>query len=162
MKNNKGFSLIEMIIAISILIIVASLISLNSGIVLKWQLNRCIDAIDDNLNSVKVTSLSDSQKDSTLELSETDGQLYMSINENDDIKLGAFDTTVYYEDINRDNQADVDVENQSITIGFNKNGEFDEISEISGMYVKSIEISKGNHTKKVICERLTGKHYISE
>jgi len=162
MRSNKGFSLVELIVTISVLMIVLSVVALNFGNVIKWQVNKCVESIDDNLNSIKVVTLSDSEKDSTLKLSEVDGYLYMSINDSDAIKLGKFNATVYYEDISRDNEASIDVEDQEITISFNSNGAFNEINEISGMYVKSIVVNKGSYTKKIICERLTGKHYISE
>ena len=162
MSNNKGFSLVEIVVVITVLMIILSVVVLNFGNVVKWQLNKCAESIDDNLNSIKVTTLSDSQKNSELTLSDNDGYLYMEINDNDPIKLGVFSVTVYYEDINRANVASVDIEDQSITMSFNNNGAFNEIEEINGMYVKSIVITKGNYTRSIICERLTGKHYISE
>jgi len=161
MRSNKGFSLVELIVTISVIIIVLGVVALNFGNVIKWQVNKCVESIDDNLNSIKVIRLSGND-DSKMKLSAEDGYLYMSINDSDAIKLGKFNATVYYEDISRDNEASVEIEDQDITISFNNNGSFNEINEISGMYVKSIVVTKGSYTKKIMCERLTGKHYISE
>lgn len=160
MKNNKGFSLVEMIVTISVLMIIIIVVALNFGNVYKWQLNKCVENIDDNLNKIKVMTLSDSQNNSTLNLSQVDGSLYMSINGNEDIDMGKFNVTVYFEDINRDNEGSMELSNQEVTISFNNNGEFEEISELSGMYLKRIVVAKGSYTKEIICERLTGKHYI--
>lgn len=61
MKNNKGFSLIEIIVVMSILVIMAGVIIPNFTNISQLNLTACAKSVDNNLNKIKVTTLSDAK-----------------------------------------------------------------------------------------------------
>jgi prepilin-type N-terminal cleavage/methylation domain-containing protein len=159
MKNNKGFSLVELVVVFSILLVLTGVVVLNFGVITNWQLNKSVQSIDDNLNKIKVMSLSDSDNEEpTLKLSMNNNDLIINVNDGDDLNLGEYLVTIDYEDVNRDELPSLVLGTQEITISFNNSGGFNEVT--GNGYIKKIKLEKNDYSKSIICESLTGKYYI--
>ncbi|NLY81851.1 MAG: prepilin-type N-terminal cleavage/methylation domain-containing protein [Clostridiales bacterium] len=157
MKNDKGFSLVEIIVVLAMLVILSSIIIINTDTTGKRALNSCVNSINNNLSDTKVSTLSG--RDIELKLFMSDGNVIL--NKGRDDNLGKFDVTLHYEDIDGENLGSEELNSAGITITFKSNtGEYNEVK--SGKYLSKIVVSKGSIAETIICQRLTGKNYIQE
>lgn len=73
-KNNKGFSLVELIVVISIMVILTGLISISVGVAVSKPADECIGKIKSTLQSIRVTTMG--KYDAHLEIYKQNGQIY--------------------------------------------------------------------------------------
>lgn len=157
MKNDKGFSLVEIIVVLAMLVILSSIIIINTDTTGKRALTSCVHSINDNLIDTKVSTLSG--RNTELKLFSNDGNVIL--NKGYDDNLGKFDVTLHYEDINGEDLGSELLNGTGIAITFQSGtGEYNEVK--SGKYLSKIVVSKGSIAETIICQRLTGKNYIEE
>ena len=78
MKNNKGFSLIELIVVIAIMSILAAIVTLGVGTISGSKVKECAKGIEAVLNKARVSSMGKDQVTAQLYIGD-DGAYYMDL-----------------------------------------------------------------------------------
>lgn len=164
MKNERGFSLIELIVVIAILSIisvgvVSAFLSLNG-----WGVTQTISDIEGSLKETKILAMSKSN--ATLTLSRENDVFYIMVTGEQKKKIGSVPIQITYTTTATADTASqnvVLVNGKSITLGFNRgSGAFLPIAtDASGsIYCSDITVARGSKEKNMKLIYVTGKHYI--
>lgn len=163
-KNNKGFSLVEILVVLVIMVV------LTSGAVVaftnwrSWNLDDCVKKLDTGLSSAKVEAMGKEKGELIIHRS-SDGTYKMEVTGEEEETIGDEDIRIYY----TDSAGNTDVlvtDSKTLTLSYSRaTGAFKEIStDASGnkVYCKSIRIERKNLERNIILVKSTGSHYIED
>lgn len=164
-KNNKGFSLVEMIIIIAIMVIVtvgASVAALN------WRgsyLSDCVKKIDSGLAAAKVDCMSKETGSLVIRYDSSEELYYMQVSEEEEEQLGDDKIKIYYKTSASSNYVEI-TESNEITLSFYRaTGGFKE-KEINGagtkIYFDNLKVVRAGKEVKIKLEKDTGNYYIED
>lgn len=167
-KNDKGFSLVEIIVVLAIL---AILTVAGTSLFINWRawnLNDCAKKIDTALDAAKVDAMSKDTGKLTIRL-ESDGVYRMEI-AGEEEALGDDKVEIYYHYLSND-PTPVDVRKklegtEVLEFSYNRSdGSFKPFSkDDSGkdIYCTELEIVRKDRTIQIKLVRSTGSHYIQD
>ena len=164
MKNERGFSLIELIVVIAILSIisvgvVSAFISLTG-----WGVTQTISDIEGNLKETKILAMS--KTNATMTISRESDVFYITVTGEAKHKIGSVPIQIAYTTTATADTASQNVtlaNGKSITLGFDRaSGAFLPIAtDVSGsIYCSDITVTRGSKEKNMKLIYVTGKHYI--
>lgn len=163
-KNNKGFSLVELIVILAIM----AILSVGAASMIyswkSWNVSDTVQKLDVGLSDAKVDCMSKNTGGLRI-YKDTDDLYYMSVSGKENEKLGDEHVKIYYSDTNGNTDVEIDGATE-LNIAYNRGtGGFKEIG-INGagenVYCKEIKVTRGNNTMIIKLERLTGNHYIEK
>lgn len=164
MKNNKGFSLIELLVTLAVIVIVGSGVILGIGLLTGTGAKKFASKLDDGLKLTKTICLS--KESGNLEFSrDASGEYYIEITGNVKEKIGKSSLTVVYTTGSGASAVDTNMTNgTSLNFSFKRgSGIFSPIgTDVSGqpIYCTKIAITQNSTTKTIVLIPETGKHYI--
>lgn len=162
MDNHRGLSLIELIVVISIMAVLAGIITISVGNLSSWRLKSCAENLEKGLAQAKAVALS---RDGTgLELSRVDGKLIMRIyNEPEKIIGDESISVTYTKKGNTENQVLLE-DGDTLVLKFERSsGAFMPVgTEDSGeaVYCTSILLERKGKQRNIILVPPTGKFYV--
>lgn len=95
MKKNEGFSLVELIVVITILAVLSTGVIMGVGMLGSWQLNECVSLLDGGLNETRTEALSKQAAYLTISCDES-GSYYMEVTGKPIEKLAGDKITITY------------------------------------------------------------------
>lgn len=158
-KNQKGFSLVELIVVIAIMAILTTVGLLSFSIVSGRQVIGCAKEIESYISQTKVQALS--RASAKLEIFVKSDGVYVNLSvEGRDVKVGKSGIQVKYKTTDG---AEVSLtESERLVISFDRSsGAFQTLPGLS-TYCKEITVEGGRHSRKIILIPQTGKFYIEE
>lgn len=162
MRDNRGLSLIELIVVIAILSIISVGAFSGIGMLSSWNVNKCAKGIDSALKKTKTTAMSKSNAE--LILSKSDGDYYIESTEEQKKKIGSEPIVITYT-TTEGNTITIDGTN-TLTLRFDRSsGAYQRIGETSGtdvkdIYCTSIILTRGSKQKVIELVYATGKHVV--
>ncbi len=162
-SNNKGFSLIELIISVTILALFSTMIVFGIGYMNLANSQKCVSKIDSGLMTLKSRNMADSKRTYLHIYRYTDGNYYLAYSEADDYadashftpdgsgeQIANRNLTISY------NGAEIGV-NDCVHIGINKkDGSFDEEPHHETMSTITVA---GTSTRTLKLVTATGKYF---
>lgn len=164
MKDNRGFSLIELIVIMAIIIIIGAGMLIGLGLLSGAEAKKCVNKLDSGLKLTKTVCMSKAAGE--LEFScDASGDYYMEITGYAREKIGKSSLSVVYTTGTGASAADTVMANgTSLKLSFQRgSGMFAGIgTDGSGnpVYCTKITITQNTTTKTIILIPETGKHYI--
>lgn len=181
MKNNKGFSIIELIVVLAVVAVLTSVVSMSVGFVFGLDAKECAQELDDYLKMTKTSALSKDAQELKIYRKASDNKYYVDFIEYS-LNTGAGGTpvlkprtlktecigkeTVTIEYVLTDSSGykkTID-DTHSITIGYDRStGAFQKVKENSSVttkYCSSIIITRGSREYILELVPETGKHFI--
>lgn len=158
-KNNKGFSLVELIVIIAIMAVLAVSVVSYIGMLGNSQARKCAKELANNISQTKVCAMSRSYASMTVYADDTGVYVKTIQGETEKTeKIGDKSVKVAYRDI-RDSDSYTDIgttEATGITLEFDRaSGACEKMD--SGKYCFGFKITSGQSIYKVNLEPLTGK-----
>ncbi len=153
-KNNKGFSLVEMIIVMAMMVILfvgAGTILLNWR---SWNVNDCIEKIDTALGTTKIECMS--KEDSSLRIWKESDEYFLQVGSGEKKRIGDDEIEISYSD-----GTDTKIIEGSTDLKLTydrKDGSYKEIA--SGVYCTQITVKRQDKTRYIKLVRKTGKHSV--
>lgn len=180
MKNNKGFSMIEIIVVLAIVAVLTSVVSMSVGFIFGLDAKECAQELDDYLKMTKTSALSKDAQELRIYQQASDKKYYVDFIEYSFKDVGGnrqlVSNTLRNECIGKETvtieyiltdssglKKTID-DSHSITIGYDRStGAFQKVKEndiVTTKYCSSIIITRGS--KEYILELVpeTGKHFI--
>ncbi len=120
-KNNKGFTMVELIIVLAIMGVLLSVISFSASILLRNESREASSKVNALLASCKIESLSgvhDSRLEIFLENGEYKARLYQSDSQYEEEILGAESLSIIYK--LKGDDIPIEIGNDPLVISFNK------------------------------------------
>ena len=161
-KDNRGISLVEMIIVIAILAVVSGGVAIGIGSALSKPAEECASKITDSLKNARITTMG--KKTVELELySATDG-IYLKETRSETggtptvktIKIGQKGVTVTYQLTGEADYTSLGGVGSPLKLSFSRaTGGFNQGA--AGKYCEYIKITKGNREHTLQLQSLTGK-----
>lgn len=164
MKNNRGFSLIEMIIVIAILAVVGAVGLGFMTIQSNAKLNECANKISSSISKVRIDAMSKSKNEMQYYItigkdSVADGGNFYLIKHMDgtDVKeiIGSKDFIITY--TAEDGSVENVVTGSNLVIKFERMTGGLKATFPGNKYIKEIKVSNGTRDKKLAIISLTGK-----
>lgn len=158
-QNNKGFSLVEMIIVLAIMVILfvgagAMMINWRS-----WNVSDCIEKIDTALGSAKIECMS--KQSSLLHIWKESGNYYLKIGDGEEKKIGDEEVQIFYEDGSKEIEI---TDTEGLKLDFDrKDGSYKQIrtaSDGTAVYCTKITVKRKDKSMYIELERKTGKHSV--
>lgn len=167
-RDNGGYSLIEFIIIITVMLI----ITLGVGIAFvnwrSWNINDCAKKLNTAMSAAKVEGTS-KRNSSGLTIKRNSDDIYVLEENGEETEhLGDEKIKIYYDDSS--GATDVEItESDSLSISYDRaTGSFKPIrtENIGGtehkIYCKRIVIKRGDKERVITLEQKTGKHYLED
>lgn len=162
-KNNKGFSLVELIVVIAIMVILTGLISMGVGIAVSKPADECAAKIKSSLQSLRVTTMG--KYDAHVEIYKKNDQIYVKEIRVED-QTGTETTKeslvsgkgvqLFYEKGNSGTYTELTDGAAPLLIYYNRSsGAFSNAT--TGYYCTHIKITKGTKEALLTLYPLTGK-----
>lgn len=164
-KNHKGYSLIEVIVVLAIMVIV----TVGAGALLynwkSWNFNDCIKKVDTGLASAKVDCMNKESGSLKIYWDDLKENYYMKVSDEEEEALGDDKMEIFYSDT--DGSTDVKITGSTeLILSYDRGtGQFNAIkTNASGnpVYCNEIKIKRANRVAYVKLVKSTGKHYIEE
>ena len=163
-KNNKGFSLVELLVVLAIMVIV---IAAGAGLFLNWRswnITDCAKKVDSALDAAKVDAMSKETGKVTFKRG-SNGICEMEVYGEDSEALGDEHVKMYYSDT--DGHSNIEITGATtLTISYDRaTGGFKEIgTNASGdkVYCTQIRMVRKDREIRIQLVKSTGKHYIQE
>lgn len=167
MKDDRGISLVELLVVLAVIIIAMALIIPSFNSVYSAQVMQCAEEVDALLAKSRVGAMS-RDADVYLELHIEDDGVYAAYHEGDTIisddKVGKATVSVSY----ATDKAPTPVrlqKNNSLFLSFDRGTGASKTMGLLGpdegnAYCTEIVISNGSRSKKIVLAPLTGKHYV--
>lgn len=163
MRNNqKGFSMIELIVTIAIMAVVTTGGVLSFSLVTGRQVIGCTEEIVSYISQTKVQALS--RADAQLEIFVKNDGVYVNLSvEGRDVKVGKSGLQVKYK---TQNGAEMTLsETDRLKLTFDRSsGAFLALADgtVDGSYCVEITVENGRHSRTIILVPQTGKYYVEE
>lgn len=171
MRNNKGFSYIEAVVAIAILTVLAVGVIVGIGQIAGWRVMDCASDINSAMKDTRINAMSKSS--AYLEISrDASGDYYLQEKGEEKEKLASGSIRITYT-TNRGTEIDI-MDGSPLIISYNRSsGAFTPlISQIEGdgsftfmtyadgnyAYCSKITVTNGTKTKTITLIKDTGKH----
>lgn len=159
-QDQRGFSLVELIVVIAIMAVVSTVGVLSFGMLSGRQVISCAEELESYIAETKVQALS--RANAELEIFVKDDGVYVNLSvEGRDIQIGKSGLTVKY----RAGGTEVTLsDTERLVISFDRaSGAFKPLSGYATeTYCDEIIIENGTHTRKIVMYSRTGKFYIEE
>ena len=164
MKNNKGFSLLELVVVMALVVILSSITIMSFRAVSGANAKECAKKIEEQLNAVKTTTMG--KNSVTMELYKTSDGVFADITTFSDVKAGGISSNITTVKLGK---ASVDVSysmhsdgSMPVTLTDSKvKIEFDRASgavkQNSGLSVCKIWTTNGTVKKTITLYQETGK-----
>lgn len=163
MRNNKGLSLIELIIVIAILSIISVAAISGLSTIMSWNVTKCADVIDGSLKKTKVVAMS--KKDAQLRLYKSGSDYYIDAAEEPAKKIGSEPITITYSTTAGETYT-IDG-TTALTLAFDRSsGAFKKVdtATVDGntvdVYCDKIIITRDSKVKTIELVHATGKHSV--
>lgn len=164
MKNNKGFSLVELLVVLAIMVIVTAA---GIGLFLNWRswnISDCAKKVDSALDAAKVDAMS-KETGYVIFRRGSSGVYEMEVYGEESEVLGDKQIRMYYSD--SAGHTDVEItDSKKLMISYDRStGGFKEIDiDASGskIYCTQIKVVRKNREIRIELVKSTGKHYIQE
>ena len=158
--NNKGFSLMELMVVIGIMTILASIFTVGFSLVSNKQVDECAKKIQLTLENARTTSMG--KKSMSLKFEESNGRIYVTKTINGTagtkIELGDGALTVKYTTMDASGNTDEkDLDSAALdSVVFNRAS--GALKPLTGdVYLQYITITNNRKTVKVKIDKLTGR-----
>jgi len=166
-NNNKGMSLIEMIVVVAILAILILVSASLFQTIFGWSLNKCVNTVEKALGKTKVEVLS---KDGTAQMKiekRSDGYYYVDVTGYSTEKFSDKKVVVYYTTANEDGSGTKTVElkkgDPPIVISFDRStAAFKPTETGADTYYTSILLNRQKRDKTLVLVPKTGHMFIEE
>ncbi|WP_162300675.1 pilus assembly FimT family protein [Anaerosacchariphilus polymeriproducens] len=164
MKDNRGYSLIELVVTLAIIVIVGSGAYIGIGLLSGADAKKCASKLDSGLKLTKTVCLS--KENGQLEFSrDASGDYYMEISGYAKEKIGKSSLTILYTTGSGASATESTMTNgTSIKFSFKRgSGIFNSIgTDALGqpVFCSKISITQNSTTKTIVLIPETGKHYI--
>lgn len=164
MKDNRGYSLIELIVTLAVIVIVGSGAIMGIGLLSGTDAKKCIGKLEDGLKLTKTICMS--KENGKLELSrDASGDYYMEITGSLKEKIGKSSLTVLYTTGSGASAVDTNLVNgSSLSLSFKRgSGIFNPVGTDGAgqpIYCTKIAVTQNSTTKTITLIPETGKHYI--
>lgn len=162
-QENKGFSLVELIVVIAIMTILTGLISAGIGMAVSKPADECIDKLKASLQSIRVTSMG--KFDAHIEIYKKGDQIYAKEYYTEDSSgrettkeniVGFKGVQVFYEINNSGSYTELVDGGTPLVIYYDRSsGAFS--NALTGYYCTRIKAVKNSRTAEMILYPLTGK-----
>lgn len=161
-QNNKGFSLIEILVVLVIMVVLVSGAVVAFTNWRAWNLNDCAKKIDTGLSAAKVEAMGRESGSLTI-YRDDDDNYWMEVTGENPEMIGDKDIDIYYTDT--DGNVDVHVtKTQKLILSYERaTGGFKPIqTDPSGVkiFCSSIKITRKDLACQIRLARTTGKHSI--
>ena len=158
-KNNKGFSLTELIVVIAVMGVIMIGGMITTGLLYSASAKEASSKLNSALNKTRTECMSKSSASILVE-EKSDSKYYVTYNiggtDQDPILIGDSRVVISYKDSKGDTKTISG--NNKLSISFEREtGAFKSISTTETLYCKEIYIEAGHKTYTIQCERLTGK-----
>lgn len=162
--DNKGMSLVEIVIVVTIMTVLTGVLALGVSMALSKPADECAEKIVSTLNGARVTTMGKQgitmrfyQNDNGVYLEETITDASGSVTTRPALRIGQKGVKVEYKLINGTTEGAITtLDTTGITLSFKRDtGGFNAVS--GDWYCKEIVVSKGNRTKTIRLAHLTGK-----
>lgn len=157
-QNQKGFSLVELIVVIAIMAVLGTVGVLSFATVTGRQVTSCAKELESYIGQTRIQALS--RKKAELKIFTRSDGVYVNLSvEGRDIKIGRSGLQVRY---TTNTGASVELsETECLVLTFDRSsGAFCALAE--GGYCKELIVENGHHSKKLVLIPVTGKFYIEE
>lgn len=165
-KDNRGLSLVELVIVIAIMTVLTGVISMGIGIAVSKPADECASKLKAALQNARVTSMG--KLDTTISVYTKDEKIYLmqkvvseSGTNSTETLIGAKGVEVKYKISGESSYRDLGDSSHPLVLSFNRSsGAFKDLSAMgfaTKTYCVEIQVSKGNKTKLLKLSSLTGK-----
>lgn len=162
-KNDKGFSLVELIVVIAIMVILTGLISMGIGMAVSKPADECAAKIKSSLQSLRITTMG--KYDAHVEIYKKNDQIYVKEirvedqSGNETIKeslVSGKGVQLFYEKGNSNTYIELTEDAGPLKIYYNRaSGAFSNTA--TGYYCTHIKVTKGTREALLTLYPLTGK-----
>ncbi len=163
MRENKGFSLIEIVVVMAIISILTVTAAVGIQSLGNRQVTRCIDSIETYLGKTKVAALAQNNK-SYIEIYQTaDGCIidsYVSDHLDKSEKIGNSDIEISYYKSGGIRTVLTETERLKISFKRDSGALMSLEGEPDTVFCQKIEAAKGTITKTIVLVEATGKFYV--
>lgn len=161
MKNNKGFSLIELIVVIAILGVIAGGTILSTNVVFSMGVKGCTDYLYGYLGKTRIDAMSKASAE--LEIyRNSNGEYYAKLStETEETKIGKSPLEISYY-INNDTTKYIISDSNILKLSFDRSSGAFLPLEGSANYCEKIIIKGGAKESVILLVPETGKFYIQE
>lgn len=163
-RDNRGLSLVEMIIVVAILAVVGGLMTMGISAVVSKPADECASKLEASLKNARITTMG--KQSVTLKLYEKDDCIYLKeevitaggTSSTKDIKIGAKDVEVSYKLVGGSTYSSLGDSSNPLVLAYKRStGGFMEITPGSNQYCEEIKITKGTRERFLKMAHLTGK-----
>lgn len=155
-KNNKGFSTLEMIIVLAMMVILfvgAGAIMLNWR---SWNVNDCIEKIDTALGTTKIECMS--KESSSLKIWKESDEYFLQVGSGEKKRIGDEEVKISYSDGTNTKEI---TDTTGLTLTYDrKDGSYKEIG--TGVYCTKITVKRQDKERNITLVRKTGKHSVQK
>lgn len=162
-KDNKGFSLVELIVVITIIVVLTGIISMGVGLAVSKPADECAAKLKASLQSMRVTTMG--KFDAHMEIYKKNDQIYVKEIKVDteggtpsskESIVSAKGVQLYFEKGNSGTYEELKEGDAPILIYYDRSsGAFS--NSVSGYYCTRLKAVKGNRTAVLRLYSLTGK-----
>lgn len=159
MKQNEGFSLVELIVVIAVLAVLGAGAVMGVGMLGGWQMNKCVSLLDGGLNETRTEALSKQTAYLTISCDEN-GSYYMEVTGKPREKLAGDKITITYITDAGEGEAAITAE-QPLSLSYDRSsGAFLPIKD-TDVYCTAIYVRMGEERSVSIkLVKSTGKHIV--
>lgn len=156
--NQKGFSLVELIIVMAIMAVIAVVGLTSFSLVTGQNVKSCASDLQSYIAQTKVQAMS--RADETLTLKETSDGIYVNLSvEGKDVQIGKSGIQVKYQKSDGTTVNISDAQAQTLTLSFDRSsGAFKPLEDNS--YCTAISIHGAGRTYQITLIPSTGKYYL--
>lgn len=171
MQNNKGFSLIELVVVIAIVAVLAGGSVLGIGSLAGWRVTNCASDIDSAMKNTRVNAMSKSSAYMQIRC-DSDGKYFLMESGKQEDSIAKGNVSIRYE---TDKGDVVDItDGSSLILSYNRSsgafmpiitnvagdGTYTFLTDSGGAYVycRKIIVTNGRKTKTITLVKDTGKH----
>lgn len=162
-RNQKGYTLIELVVVIAIMSVVISVGVTSYGLVVGQNIKGCTADVQGYIAQTRVQALS--RADASLTLYTSNKGVFVNLStEGRDVKIGRPSIEIKYTTVNRTTNATTEVElseTEKLVLRFDRStGAFQPINGTTDTYCTSIILTSGGRIRTIKLIPQTGKYYL--